>query len=73
MARTGSAALAIDTGASMISTPAAALHLVGGPEEQHAHALLGGERGGGRDFSGPEVGAVGVDRYDCTVPGGRDH
>ena len=62
-ARTGSAALATETGASTISTPAGRLaDLVGGREQQDAHALLRRDRRARRDLGGPEVGAVGVDR-----------
>ncbi len=64
-ARAGSGLLAIDTGASMTSTPAGcSLDLRGGAEQQHARPPLRRERRARRDLCRSEVGAVGVDRDD---------
>ena len=61
VAATASAAFAIDTGESTISTPGGRAELVGGPEEQDAHALRGRDRGAGSDLGWAEISAVGVD------------
>ena len=64
----GSALLAIETGASTISTPGGGLAQLGGRAEQdHARAPRGGERGAGGDLGRTEVGAVAVDRDDRAV------
>ena len=70
-ARAGSAAFAIDDGASTTSTPGADGELGRGAEEQHPHAPPGGERRAARDLGGPGVGAVGVERDRQLVSGHR--
>ena len=58
----GRRALAIETGASTISTPGAGSICAGRPEHEHAHlAARGGERGAARDLGGAGVGAVRVE------------
>ena len=66
-ARAGSAALAIETGASTISTPSAAAPDLGRrAEQQHPDATRGSAGGSASDFSGAHVGPVGVNRDgDC--------
>ena len=62
-ARAGSAALAIETGASTTSTPSGTAPIsAAGPEQEHADAARGGAGGAARDLSGAVVGPVGVDR-----------
>jgi hypothetical protein len=60
---TGSAALAIETGASTTVTPSGTSPELGGrPEEQDTSAALGGDRRAGCDLGRSEVRAVRVDR-----------
>ena len=73
-ARAGSALLAIETGASITSTPPAAgldLQLGRGTEQQHPHALFRRQRRARGYLGRPEVGAVRVDRDDDLATAGR--
>ena len=72
-ARTGSGSLAIEIGASTISTPPpGSAELRRGAEQEHAHPLRRGEARAGGDLSRSEIGAVGVDRDDRHALSGRD-